>query len=265
MRRREIEAIKKNARRVSRSASLKIADGPLATGPTYETFQAGRHQIINGDSTDMMFVSDIIEENGVNLIIYDPPYQIKNAYDHIPEMCGNLVQLLAFWDCKRAGIAHVSANKKKWPFFSEVIWDNGQVNFRRDHEIDWAHKTCGIFGNVKWSSSCATQFMPLKEKRGFFTQNRKFSSMYKEKKTSVDRHQHAKPDHWIQSIISGAGGFANKRVALDMFGGGGSTLFAMEAIGGTAVVIEKDVSIFEMMKSSWFDHNTKRLQELLCK
>jgi hypothetical protein len=228
-------------------------------GPTYELFQAGRHQVIHGDSTDLMFISGIIEEMDVNLIIYDPPYQIEDAYVHIPNMDGNLVQLLAFWDCKRAGAAHIAANQAGWPFFSEIIWDNGQVNFRQDHEIDWAHKTCGIFGNVKWSSSCATQFMPLKEKRGMFTQNKKFSSIYKEKKTAVKRHRHAKPDHWIQSIISGAGGFANRRIALDMFGGGGSTLLAMEKVGGTAIVIEKDYSTFNKIKKMWFEHNTEMI------
>jgi len=263
LRRKEMEALKRLARsgkkyvsqaELEREAYRRqdrlIKEYAIST-PTYEIFEAGRHRLICGDSTDLMFISSLIEEMDVNVVIYDPPYHIDGAYDHIPMMQDGLVQLILFWDCKRAADAHISAHNKGWPFFSEVIWDNCQVDFRKDNEIDWAHKTCGIFGNVNWSSACATQFMPLKDQRGLFTQHKKFSSIYKEKKTNklVSRHQHSKPDHWIQSIISGAGGFANRRVALDMFGGGGSTLIAMEKVGGRAVIVEKDNSTFERLKS----------------
>lgn len=236
MRRREINAI--------RDAARRKAAPPVHAKPTFsgEIVETDRARIVCGDSTDPNVRNIALGGNLPDTVIFDPPYQTKHLWSYMPKPSFCRV-LLVMYDSSRAGRAIKSALSLGWQMRHQLIWDCGGVSFRRDCEPDWAHKCCGVFGDVQWSTSRASSMMPAPANPSTFHRTVRFSDVYKQdKRSSISGHEHVKPWRWIACILAGVGA---TRLIYDPFMGGASSMKAAHEWGVKFAGVEINPDYFD--------------------
>ena len=246
MRRREINAIRDAARsKAARDAARSKAAPPVHANPpafSGELVETDRVRIICGDSTDPNVRNLALGGNRPDTVIFDPPYNSKNLWSHMPRpsFCR---ALLVFYDSSRAGRAIDWATSLGWKLHNQLIWDCGGVSFRHDNEPDWAHKCCGLFGEFDWSTRRASSMMPKSNRASTLSTRVRFSDVYKhDKRSKLSGHKHIKPWRWIACILAGVGA---TRLVYDPFMGGPSSMKASLEWGVKYAGVEINPDTFE--------------------
>lgn len=207
-------------------------DAPAIAG-NGDVWRLGRHILVCGDSSDSSAVDAALRGEHPDLLIYDPPYDIEEAwtwpysapkalvfsdFKHMKQamsVCAMWDHVYQFvWDCctswytpNRPLARHKSAmfcsNDPAWKFDDAVY---------RDGKERKAKTVSNARGEM--------DYMPLAD--GYVH----LQTVYQEPNTKQDSsHAHAKPLNWLGALMRGAGG----SVALDMFGGSGATIIAAPA------------------------------------
>ena len=68
----------------------------------------GKHRVMCGDSTSADDVCKLMGDKKADTVIFDPPYELTDLYNHIPTH-SEFSKLLVFWDFKRFAIAPAKA------------------------------------------------------------------------------------------------------------------------------------------------------------
>ena len=197
----------------------------------------GCHNILNTDSTSDL--SKIVNLDNIDVIIFDPPYDLKHIYSHIPDPKKGQA-LVLFYDYKYFAEANYYAFEKGWKPKFELIWDC-QGSVISDGMPLNSHKACAIFGDFEFKNKLA-----IVDSRN----NGRLKSIEKFNQSTVNKkygHRHAKPHEWLKAIFMGIGG----KNYLDMFAGSGSTLFVGMEIGLKCTLIEIDKDNCDEIKSKF--------------
>jgi DNA methylase len=214
-------------------------------------FDSFGHKVYNADSTNREFISDLIMNEKINAIVFDPPYEIKDIYTHIPNPSPGMA-LILFYDYKHFGAAIYNAISKGWLPKFELIWDCCGSVIEDGRPLN-SHKSCAVFGDFEFKNKLSLIKNSVRSKK---CNSERLKSIEKFKQSEILHqygHKHAKPHDWLRAIFSGVRGNAY----LDMFAGSGSTLLVCMEMGIRTVLIEKEIKLCEKIVSSFSNKLTK--------
>lgn len=211
---------------------------PCVTG---DVFQIGRHVIACGDSSDANMIDRILDGDGVDLVLYDPPFEVADAWGWLYPA----PRAIVFCDYKTAGraIAAGAGFESCYHF----VWD-GVTSWYTPNRPLARHKSAFVFmSDPKWDFEAAI-YHDGKDRQAKTVSNTRGESEYQPLaggmvhlqtvfqmgNTRVDDggHAHAKPLEWVRALMLGAG-VRSGSVVLDQFAGSGS--FTIAAPDGSSV------------------------------
>lgn len=195
-----------------------------------DVFALGRHRLICGDSSDATVIETLMDGECVDLLIYDPPYDVDEAwtwaypapaalvfsdYRHVPQAMGvaaGYAHAYQFvWDCCQSWYTPnrpLARHKTAFYCADNPAWDYDAAIYQ-----DGKQRTAKKVSNTRGEMD----YQPLAD--GFVH----LQTVFQESNTNQDSaHDHAKPVKWLNALMRGAGG-GN---VLDMFGGSGATILA---------------------------------------
>ena len=197
-----------------------------------DLFAFGRHRLLCGDSSDILQVEKVLCGIKPELLLYDPPYEVRASwgwaypcaralvftdYQHIPEA----------WDV-------IKAFSKTMQF----VWDYESSQYTHGRPIQ-QHRSCFYCSrDGRWTRE-RTIYSDGKERQSYAAGItrwgeyrydplpagcRYLSTVYREayKNAVIGKGVHGKPVEWIRCLIGGTGA----KTALDMFAGSGTSLIA---------------------------------------
>lgn len=219
----------------------------------------GEHRVMCGDSTNADDARRLVNNENVDTVIFDPPYELVDLYNHIPP-ASLYSKLLVFWDFKRFAIAPAKAIERGWESQYEFIWDCVQSWFTPNRPLQ-RHKACGYFSADPFFDTERAIIHDGKERKAGIVKNTRGQCDYQPLEGAVhirtvesfsnasqtDAHGHGKPVEWLQAIYSGIGG----RVFFAMFGGSGADMIACEKIGASCLTMELDPRYCDAIVERW--------------
>jgi len=197
-----------------------------------DLFALGRHRLLCGDSSDICQVEKVLAGAKPELLLYDPPYEIEEAWSWA-------------YPCDRALIftdyQHI---KEPWSIarsYAEImqfIWDFGTSQYTHSRPLQ-QHRTCLYCSNdAQWIRERAIYSDDVERKgyKGGRTEwgdyqydplpagCRYLATIYREgyRSAVIGNGLHGKPVDWIRCLIGGSGA----KTVLDMFAGSGTALIA---------------------------------------
>jgi 16S rRNA G966 N2-methylase RsmD len=196
--------------------------------------QLGCHKIYNADSRDRNLIEQLMFNNGVDVIVFDPPYEINGIFEHIPEPHKGMA-LVLFYDYKYFAVANYNAMLKGWKPQFELIWDCCGSVIEDNRPLN-SHKACAVYGEFVFDNKTAIVENATRTQRDAEGRLRSIEKFRQSEILKKYGHKHAKPHEWLKAIFSGIGG----NVYLDMFAGSGSTLLVGLETGIKTILIEKE-------------------------
>lgn len=155
------------------------------------------------------------QQKDADLLIYDPPFELKNVYEEMPQCNDNI--LILFWDCLRCSEANYHAVKKNWKNGIEFIIDGVTSWYVPGRPLE-RHKGCGVFGVGKWDFDNAIYYDGKIRDEGMVKNTRgkyKYKPLAEGKHLStleqwsnagnVKDYKYEKPLHWMRALINGCG------------------------------------------------------------
>jgi len=210
-----------------------------------DVWMLGKHKILCGDSIYKSNIELLMgtHKNKKYGIFFDPPYDIKNIYNNIPE---NGEVLFLLYNMSYFGVAIHSAMKKNWQPKFEFVLDCTTSWYTPNRPLE-RHKGLAVFGDFKYNFDNAIYYdgknrepKMVNNTRGEYNwqpieNGKHLSSVEKINYARTEKeHVHQKPVEWISAIFRGCAG---ERI-LDPFLGSGSTLIACEKTDRTCYGLE---------------------------
>lgn len=227
-----------------------------------DLFQLGEHRLLCGDSTDKAQVEKLMNGEKADMVFYDPPYDMAEAYNHVPRIsdCNFLILTQRKWllgalqKCTDGGLV----------FVCDYVYYSSSPHLLGDNLPLIAHK------NILWFSDSENYFF---NKDGFLMEYKKTTKgairtglyggavIYKlnergrridtvlkfEQSNSQKLNRHQKPVEMICALV----GCHSKKVVLDLFGGSGSTLIACERTNRKCFMMEIDPQYCQVIIDRW--------------
>lgn len=213
-----------------------------------DLFEIGGHRLLCGDSTNPTSVEALTTNISVDVIVFDPPYDVETLYSDAMPTKEPSKKLIVMWDFKRFGIAPFCAIKSGWVPQYEFIWDCCQSWYTPNRPLA-RHKAAGVFCDDPFFNTELSIIFDGKDRgaarivkntRG----NCKYNPLDGAKHISTveqfpntqqtDDHGHGKPLKWISAIFAGVGG----SVFFDMLGGSGATMVACHQLKKRCLTME---------------------------
>lgn len=237
------------AKKKRKAARIDIR--PPARSALGDLWILGRHRLVIGDSLDPAVRRVLLEPDGglVDLVITDPPYAIYGSSTGIGadiaddrmvrpffvEIAQALAEHLRIW-----GHAYVCCDWRSWP----SIWDGFRSRLAPKNLIVWDKGGGGLGSSYANTYELVGFFARLPPSRAMKSHDERGQRpVYApnlvrfNRTTGEDRnHNAAKPPDligWLMGHSSDEGA-----TVLDLFGGGGSTMAAAEALGRSARLVE---------------------------
>lgn len=232
-----------------------------------DLWELGNHRLLCGDSTVKKNILNVLKNMTPHVYIVDPPYEIEQLYDVIPE--ADKSKLVVFWDFKRFATAAYSAKIKEWEPQYEFIWDNLTSWYTPNRPLA-RHKACGVFSKDPKFNFDKAIIRDGKQREAKVVHNTRGDSNYKpldgavhlstifvtnKAGMSTGGHTHGKPIAWIEAIFNGIGG----SIYLDYFAGSGSSIIACEKTERICCAIELEPSNCDIIVNrykNWCDENS---------
>lgn len=219
-----------------------------------DIWMLGEHRVMCGDSGSIDDIDRLLGGAEPDLLIYDPPYEIDDAWSFaIP-----CPRAIVFTDYKHLPDAMRVAEPYETVY--QFIWD-GVTSWYTPNRPLARHKSALVCSSAPdWNFDAATyrdgkqrsakqvsnsrgtcDYMPLPDGQVHL------QTVYQAPNTQVEGGRaHAKPVEWIRALISGAGG----EVILDLFGGSGSTILAAPP-AAAAYVMEISPASVDVIVDRW--------------
>lgn len=232
-----------------------ISDSVVEICLSGDIWMLGRHRIICGDSSNPDDIETLLNGASPDLLIYDPPYEIDEAWNwaveapaalvfsdfkhvvqsmRVASMYENVYQFV--WDCctswytpnrplARHKTAFYCSNSPYWDF-DAAIYQDGK------------HRSAKTVTNTRGSSN----YEPLDD--GFVH----LQTVFQEPNTQQDNtHDHAKPIKWLNALMRGA----ECTTILDLFAGSGATIIAAPK-NSTVYAVEIDPIVCDRLIDRWY-------------
>jgi site-specific DNA-methyltransferase (adenine-specific) len=221
----------------------------------------GRHRVMCGDSTDTMAMERLMENKPADLWLTDPPYNV--AYE------GKTAEALTIKNDSMTNSdfrqflhdVYVAANCFLKPGASFYIWhaDSEGYNFRgAAHDVGWKVRQCLVW--VKSVMVMGRQDYQWKHEpclygwtdgaAHFWASDRKQTTVLEfDKPRRNGEHPTMKPVELFEYLMSNS--TKPGAVALDSFGGSGTTVIAAERLGRMARLMELDPRYCDVIVNRW--------------
>jgi site-specific DNA-methyltransferase (adenine-specific) len=221
----------------------------------------GRHRLMCGDSTDTMAMERLMENKPADLWLTDPPYNV--AYE------GKTAEALTIKNDSMTNSdfrqflhdVYVAANCFLKPGASFYIWhaDSEGYNFRgAAHDVGWKVRQCLVW--VKSVMVMGRQDYQWKHEpclygwtdgaAHFWASDRKQTTVLEfDKPRRNGEHPTMKPVELFEYLMSNSTKLG--AVALDSFGGSGTTVIAAERLGRMARLMELDPRYCDVIVKRW--------------
>ena len=207
-----------------------------------DIFNIGNHWLMCGDAANRNHVNKLIQNNTIDLIYYDPPYEIPGLWA-LDYPCK---KMLVFSDNRH--IKNAMQQCTKFDFIYEFVWDN-IISWYLDNRPLCRHRSAFLCSNDPGYDSDAMVLNDGKERKkqhrdtnlGSYEYSPlgggqvRLTSVFSKSKAELPA-EHGKPVEWISPIIAGA----RVNNVLDLFGGAGSTIIACEQVGIPCFTMEID-------------------------
>jgi len=202
----------------------------------------GDHVLMCGDASNEKDKQKLIENNNIDLLYWDPPYEIPDLWECFPEAQRSLV----FSDSR-----HIKDAMKlalNYEYIYEFVWDT-VISWYLDNRPLCRHRSAFLCQNEPGYNYDALVIEDGKQRKqtdrtsnlGEYTYTPledgkvRLTTVYQKSKAQLSA-EHGKPIEWIAPIIAGSGA-SN---VVDLYGGSGSTLQACEQIGIPCKIMELD-------------------------
>ena len=227
-----------------------------------EVYELGRHRLMCGSATDIEAVNKLVQDNKVDLIITDPPYNtgMQPKYDSswMSHIFADNMTREEYQNLIKDSLANMfTVSKGKCVFYVFIDWRNvglikGELeNLMPVHNvIVWDKVVHGLGSDYKF-----TYEMCVVGKKGKPEINNRIGSDYQDiwrvqrKIGRNEEHATAKPLELIKKPIIHAS--KEDDIVLDLFGGSGSTLIACEQTNRVCYMMELSCEYIDVIIKRW--------------
>lgn len=228
-----------------------------------DIYKLGNHILMCGDSANLEDVKKLLNDNKVDLLVTDPPYNINyegktkdklkiqndnlsnkefrdflikvfnNANDYIKFGGGGFYVWYASSECVNFYTAITQNGDLE--IKQQLIWNKNQMVLGRQ-DYQWKHEPC-FYGWKKGATH-------------YFIDNRSFTTIMDFKKPQRnDLHPTMKPVELIAFQINNSS--RENEIVLDLFGGSGTTLIACEQTNRQCRMMEYDPKYVDVIIKRW--------------
>jgi len=223
-----------------------------------DIYKLGNHRLMCGDSTSITDVDKLLDNNKIDLIFTDPPYNVafngrSGKHDVIKNDNLTKEQFETFIIETCNTIQAINAK-------AYYIWCNWNFYGILQGKLDY--KTC-----IVWAKNVFGMGAGYRHQHEFCLFNGKIdehikneSDLWEVKKDSKYVHPTQKPVELSVRAFSNHITYLN---VLDLFGGSGSTLIGAEKTGRNAFVMELDPKYCDVIVKRWEDFTGKKAKLLI--
>ena len=235
-----------------------------------DIYQLGNHRLMCGDSTKIDNIEKLLNNERVDLLITDPPYNVDytgktkdalkiendkmdndNFHSFLYDVFTNAYSVLKdgasfyVWYASREVVNfQTSIEEAGLTVKQELIWNkNSMVMGRQDYR--WKHEPC-LYG---WKETGP---------HNWYSDRKQTTIINWDRPTKSDLHPTMKPiglfDYQIQNSSK------QGDVVLDMFGGSGTTIMACEQNNRKAYVMEYDPRYVDVIINRWETFTGKKAE-----
>nr|DAF90999.1 MAG TPA: adenine specific DNA methyltransferase [Siphoviridae sp. ctYM922] len=227
-----------------------------------DIYKLGNHILMCGDSTNAEDIKKLLNDNKVDLLVTDPPYNInyegktkdklkiqndnlsnKEFRDFLIKVFNNANDYIKFgggfyvWYASNECVNFYTAITQNGDLEikQQLIWNKNQMVLGRQ-DYQWKHEPC-FYGWKKGATH-------------YFINNRSFTTIMDFKKPQRnDLHPTMKPVELIAFQINNSS--RENEIVLDLFGGSGTTLIACEQTNRQCRMMEYDPKYVDVIIKRW--------------
>ena len=227
-----------------------------------DIYKLGNHILMCGDSANLEDVKKLLNDNKVDLLVTDPPYNInyegktkdklkiqndnlsnKEFRDFLIKVFNNANDYIKFgggfyvWYASSECVNFYTAITQNGDLEikQQLIWNKNQMVLGRQ-DYQWKHEPC-FYGWKKGATH-------------YFIDNRSFTTIMDFKKPQRnDLHPTMKPVELIAFQINNSS--RENEIVLDLFGGSGTTLIACEQTNRQCRMMEYDPKYVDVIIKRW--------------
>jgi 16S rRNA G966 N2-methylase RsmD len=222
-----------------------------------DLYALGKHRLMCGDSTDEAALSTLVGGGKVNIVLTDPPYNVKYEYnDNMDDMPADMYEMF-IKQFVAAGLAFA-------PFFIITPGNRNEKYYYRNFEVlgtAFWYKGFALTPGTICHAMVTEPVLFIGEKpKGLFIDTDHLEYHTDRECGLLKNHPCPKPIGLFKELISAftpVGGSV-----LDLFMGSGTTLIACEALGRVAYLMEKDPSYCESAMCRWEQMTGQRRKKI---
>ena len=227
-----------------------------------DIYKLGNHILMCGDSTNAEDIKKLLNDNKVDLLVTDPPYNINyegktkdklkiqndnlsnNEFrDFLIKVSNNANNYIKFgggfyvWyaSCECVNFYNAITQNGDLEIKQQLIWNKNNMCFGRQ-DYQWKHEPC-FYGWKKGATH-------------YFINNRSLTTVLDFKKEiKNDLHPTMKPVELIAFQINNSS--RENEIVLDLFGGSGTTLIACEQTNRQCRMMEYDPKYVDVIIKRW--------------
>lgn len=227
-----------------------------------DIYKLGNHILMCGDSANLEDVKKLLNDNKVDLLVTDPPYNInyegktkdklkiqndnlsnKEFRDFLIKVFNNANDYIKFgggfyvWyaSCECVNFYNAITQNGDLEIKQQLIWNKNNMCFGRQ-DYQWKHEPC-FYGWKKGATH-------------YFINNRSLTTVLDFKKEiRNDLHPTMKPVELIAFQINNSS--REDEIVLDLFGGSGTTLIACEQTNRQCRMMEYDPKYVDVIIKRW--------------
>lgn len=227
-----------------------------------DIYKLGNHILMCGDSTNAEDIKKLLNDNKVDLLVIDPPYNINyegktkdklkiqndnlsnNEFrDFLIKVFNNANNYIKFgggfyvWyaSCECVNFYNAITQNGDLEIKQQLIWNKNNMCFGRQ-DYQWKHEPC-FYGWKKGATH-------------YFINNRSLTTVLDFKKeVKNDLHPTMKPVELIAFQINNSS--RENEIVLDLFGGSGTTLIACEQTNRQCRMMEYDPKYVDVIIKRW--------------
>ena len=224
-----------------------------------DIYQLGNHRLMCGDSTKEEDVAKLVEEQKMDLLITDPPYNVNisnsqgmtiendnmdnasfhqfllNVFQNAYNVLKDGASFYCWYASREVVNFHKSIEESGFTVKQELIWNkNSLVMGRQDYQ--WKHEPC-LYG---WKETNSHMW---------YGDRKQTTVIDWDRPTKADLHPTMKPVGLFDYQIKNSSKAGDN--ILDLFGGSGTTIMACEQNNRNAYVMEFDPKYVDVIIERW--------------
>jgi DNA modification methylase len=226
-----------------------------------DIYQLGRHRLMCGDSTSIDAVEKLTDGQKADMVFTDPPYGVdykginNDSKDGLEDLLrgvfGNYfavsksgAAIYCFHSDRCADIFH-TIFREFFHFSSMIIWAKNSLTLSQT-DYQSQHEPC-LYG---WMNNGSHSWYS----------DRKQTSVWRFDKEKVVGHTTPKPVALVEKAITNSSKGGD--LVIDLFGGSGSTMIAVEKQGRVSRLMELDPKYCDVIVKRWEDFTGKKAELL---